>query len=78
MHNYSATIVDRSFGGTFSVSRRPWLLLVIGAVLLVVAATPVAAGLITTVPTSLSSGDTYHLVFVTNGIFDSSSSVIGD
>ena len=77
MHNHSAIIVDGSFGGRFSVSRRPWMLLVIATVLLVGAATRAVGGPITTVPTSLSPGDPYRLAFVTSTTRDGTSNDIG-
>ena len=53
------------------------MLLVIGTVLLVVAATPVAAAPIT-VPTSLSPGDPYRLAFVSSITRDATSEDIAD
>ena len=78
MRNHSATIVDGSFDGTVCLSGWRCVLLVVGTVLLVVAATPATASIITTVPTSLSPGDQYRLAFMTSTKRDGLSSDIAD
>jgi len=70
MYKILVTFVNESIGGRVILSRRPWVLLAMCTVSLVVAATPVVAGPITTVPTSLSSEDRYHLAFVTSTSID--------